>query len=211
MRLRHVIALLLALGCGGKQSSSTTPPAQPQATTGSGNTNQGTTVPTLPDCSGTVSAGNTCCSDGTVRPSCDVAAQHIGYWQLDCAAPHTNLTCTGGTHTESVTLPAGQLTVVYTTGTFHDLPGEVAVTLDGTPIGVSKAALPGGTVNSPLPAVAITAGTHELQLVFTADSPLPAGKELSSWGGFLDLYVQEAKPGGGGGKGARPQGARVWR
>ncbi len=80
-------------------------------------------------------------------------------------------------------------TVVYTTGTFHLMPGQVTVTLDGNLLGVSEAALPGGTVNSPLPPVPITAGTHQLVLQFASTN----GNIPASWGGFTDLYLEVAR------------------
>ena len=171
--------MLLLLACGREGSSPGAPPPQPQVTTA-----PGTIAPTVPACDpATVTAGNSCCTDGTTRPDCTLAAIHIGYWELPCPAPQT-ATCTG-IHTEDVTLPAGQLTVIYTTGTFHVMPGRVTVTLDGTLLGVSSAALPGGTANSPLPPAPIAAGAHQLALQFSStDGQIPG-----SWGGFIDLYV----------------------
>ena len=174
--LPAIFALAAATsGCGGGggSTSPTQPPLQEPAHNACG--------PTDPPAS-----GNQCCPDGTQRPDCTVSVLSTGYWQLPCAEP-LGSTCNGD-YTKTVDFPAGTLLAVYTTGTFHIMPGQVAVFLDGNDTGQSfTAALPGGTVNPPLSFGAIAAGSHTLTLRFSStDGELPA-----SWGGFIDLYVKQ--------------------
>jgi hypothetical protein len=128
--------------------------------------------------------GNECCSDGSQRPDCTLAAVSTGYWKLPCPSP-LDATC-GDSFTETVDLPAGTLLALYTTGTYHIMPGQVSVSLDGNSAGVFDAALPGGTVNRPLNLGVVASGSHTIVLQFTStDGQVPA-----NWGGFLDLYLK---------------------
>jgi hypothetical protein len=156
-------------GCGGRAPGSgppvrDTPPCGPSA-------------PPAP--------GNECCSDGSQRPDCALAAFSTGYWELPCPAP-LSPTC-GGLHTETFNQPGGTLFAVYTTGTFHVMPGQVSVSLDGNSAAeVFDAALPGGNVNPPLNLGVVASGSHTIVLQFTSTD----GRWPASWGGFLDLYVK---------------------
>ena len=133
----------------------------------------------------TITAGNTCCSDGQQRPDCTLSVIHTGYWELQCPAP-LGVTC-GGMRTESFDVTAaGQLIAIYTTGSFHIMTGEVKVWLDGVAVGKFEALLPAGTVNSPLTLGPVTSGSHHVVMQYSStDGGIPA-----SWGGFLDVYVK---------------------
>ena len=162
-----VVAVLASAACGG--NNQTSPPPNHLAC-GSGVT---------------LTAGNSCCSDGQQRPDCTLTVSHTGYWELPCPKP-LGVAC-GASRTETFTLAAsGELIAIYTTGPFHVMTGEVKVTLDGVAAGTFQALLPGNTVNPPLMLGTVTSGTHIIVLQFSStDGEVPA-----SWGGFLDLFLR---------------------
>ncbi len=173
MRMRGpMLAALLGgvvvIGCGGSSITDGSPVAH------------------VPTCGGQpLAAGNQCCTDGKQRPDCTLSVLSTGYWELPCPTPYA-ITC-AAPYAQTADLPAGVLLAVYTTGSFHVMPGQVKVTLDGAAAGTFDAALPPGTINPPLNLGTVGAGSHTLGLQYSStDGELP-----HSWGGFLDLYVKQ--------------------
>lgn len=170
-RLGRAVLLVLAVAAVAACGSDSSPEPQDHLACGTG------TV---------VAPGNQCCADGRQRPDCTLAVSHSGYWESSCAAPLSPV-CEGQRDDTFEVAEAGTLIALYTTGSFHVMPGEVRVTLDGVDAGIFEAALPGGTVNEALELGHVDAGTHTIVLRFAStNEDFP-----TNWGGFLDLFVRK--------------------
>lgn len=162
-----LFAVSMGAGCGGLPDD---PPSPPHLACGSG------TAP---------APGNACCTDGEQRPDCTLAVSHTGYWDLPCPPPR-GTTCDEPRIETFELATSGTLIAMYTTGSFHIMPGLTTVTLDGVQVGTFEALLPGGTVNVPLTLGHVASGTHTIVLRYSSTN----GELPRTWGGFLDLILE---------------------